>query len=171
MAAKKPRPAHRPRRTDWQEKFLEAYGLMGIQTEACRSAGVHTATVIRERERDEGFAALFAEAEQKANGVLLRYLHERATSGQRVKRTETKTKPDGTVEVTVVETSLISTPALLALAKARMPEMFDDRLRVAHTGGDGGAIQIEALTTIDAAIARLSAELAERADGAPVPVE
>lgn len=140
-------PGPQPR-DDWQEEFLEAFGLLGIQTEAARAARVSTKTVARERERNEAFEERFKESERLANGVLLRFLHDRGTTGQPVTRTErttrTTTDKDGNKTVTVVEVEvssrIISTPALLSLCKARMPELFDDRLRV--VGNDGGAIQV-----------------------------
>lgn len=143
----KPKPGGRPRRTDWQEGFLDSFALLGIQSEAARRSNVSLDTIGRERQRDPEFAHRFDEAMAQANGVLLRFLHERATTGQKFRRTETttKTKANGEIETTVseIETSIISTPALLALCKARMPESFGDQVRVAHTGAAGGPVQVE----------------------------
>lgn len=137
----------KPRRTDWQDPFLEAFGLMGIVTEAGRHARVSLDTIKRERDRNPEFAERYGEAERRANGVLLRFLHDRATTGQKVTRrtTATRTAPTGEVEVTVteIETAVISTPALLALCKARMPELFDRVSRTEITGADGAPLQIE----------------------------
>jgi len=85
-------------------------------------------TVRRERDRNDDFAARFADVKRQADGVLLRLLYERGTSVQLVKKVthRTRTLPNGGVEriVEEVEAPVSSTPALLALCKARMPELF-----------------------------------------------
>jgi hypothetical protein len=135
--------AGRPRRDDWQDTFLQAFSLVGIATEACRNANVSTMTLSRERKRNPDFEERYQQAKVEADGVLERFLHERATSGQAVTKTVTKTGPDGAVETTVTEMRHISTPALIALLKARLPERYRERLDHRHTGGDGGPVLVE----------------------------
>jgi hypothetical protein len=140
----------RPRRTDWQQPFLDNYRAHGVQSWAAKQAGVNVATVAEERKRDQAFAAEYDSAFEESTGVLERRAVQWASGGITVKRvktrTETRTAKDGAVTtVTVteeVEDTDLSATMLIFLLKARKPDMYRERLSL-EPPEDGGEIELK----------------------------
>ena len=137
--------AGRPRRSDWQEPFLEVFRHTGVIATSARAVRVDVATVKRERQRDEAFALAFREAEEEAADNLERIAHERATIGQAYQETTrtTRTLRDGKVETieVVKEGRHLSDTVLMFRLKALRPEKYRDNARLELTGANGGPIQ------------------------------
>ena len=176
----------RPRRSDWQEAFLENFSTHGVQAWACRSVNVSPDTVKRERERDADFAARFDEAFETSTAVQERRLVQWATAGipteKTIETTITKVIPKLTTDaqgnpVTVNMTTTTTTTtttrgvdldvaALIFLLKSRRPEVYRERVSVEQSGVDGGPIRYEMtekeVRAADQEISRLMDELAPR---------
>lgn len=73
---------HRARaRETWQEKFLKAFAETGVVSDAAKVCGRSRATVYRERDRNEEFAAAWDDANEVAADVLEREAVRRAVEG------------------------------------------------------------------------------------------
>lgn len=168
----------------WMPEFLRVLSLIPNVTAAARQAGITRQTAHEWKGRDDGFSVAWDEALLRARDNVERILHTFATTGLPVKRRKTRTRyetittPSG-VQVEQVaerveeewEDTERSVTALIFYLKAHYPERYRWSERHEHTGRDGGAIEIENLTRIDAQIAALNAEIAARAGGEPVPEE
>lgn len=130
-------------RDDWQERFLATYAQSGNITLAAKSSGINRITYYRELARDEEFVKLAEAAKQEAVDIAEAELRRRATVGTPTVKTVRKMDAAGVIiEETVTETTYISTAALIAYLRANHPA-YREGLRVEHTGGDGGPVQIQ----------------------------
>lgn len=124
----------RPRRTDWQEPFLEHFALHGVQAQAARAVNVSWGTVKTERGRDPEFARRYDEAFEESTSALELAAYTWARGGLTLKRTTTTTRTlkDGKVETTTVETETLErSPAMtIFMLKSRKPDVYRDRLTV-----------------------------------------
>lgn len=163
----------RPRRTDWQEPFLEQFTFHGIQAWAARAAKVDVDTVNNDRKRDPAFAARYDEAFELSTAGLERTAVEWAIGGLKATETRThtvtKTDADGKVisrtDTTVTEKIDRNATLLIFLLKARRPEVYRESLRVEQTGADGGPVEIRVTKEEqDAAVERFGAEVVRLAD-------
>lgn len=136
----------RPKRTDWQAPFLEAFALHGTIVLAARRAQVHRHTVENERKRDPEFAAAYEDALLDARESADAQLRHRGMAGTPVTKTvsKEKTMADGSVVRTseTFDTTYVSTAALIAWLRAHWPEKYRD-IRIEQTGKDGGPVQVE----------------------------
>lgn len=112
-----PRP-----RSDWHQTFVEALRTVPIVKYACREAGIGRTTAYEARRRDENFAVAWADAIEEGLDSMERIAHARATAGQVMTKTVTKTSPDGTVETTITEERHVSDSLLMFMLKRHRPE-------------------------------------------------
>lgn len=172
----KPTPkkrAGRPRRTDWQDKFLARFTEHGVQAWACKEIGISPDTVIEERKRNPDFAHRYDNAFEESTCRLERRLVEWAADGiktiKTVTRTETKTDKDGKTTThtvtTVTEGVDMSEACLIFALKARRPMIYRDRLSVEQTGTEGGPVELRITSEEkDAAVERFGAEVVRLVD-------
>lgn len=130
-------------RTDWQEKFLEAYSENGNLALTCRMVGVGRETVRREREREESFAEAYKEAQANAAEIGDAELRRRGLTGTPTTKTTRRIDKDGTViEEVITQSMYISTAGLIAYLRAHHPA-YKESWRIEHTGDGGGPVQIQ----------------------------
>lgn len=101
----------------WREDFLKNLQVTGIVRMSCRLAGVSIDTAYEHRNTDAEFAARWDDAISQANEALVLRARERAMSE--------------------------SDTMLIFLLKSHMPEVYGDRIRMEHTGANGGPIKSE----------------------------
>lgn len=131
----------------WARPVLDVIAQVPSISEAARRVEVDRRTVQRLAERDPRYAAAIRDARNVALDVLERVIYARASVGQPVKRTVTKTivDQDGTVrtETTVTEENHISDSLAMFYMKRWRPE-YRDQVKVQHGGDpDAPAIQHE----------------------------
>ncbi len=130
-------------RRDWQATFLEEIEKNVVVGLACKKAGVDETTFRRHRARDEEFALAYHDAHERGLDALEAILRMRATSGQPVRKTVTRTNAEGEViEITETTELVISSTVGMFLLKRYRPE-FRESYRVEATGPGGGPIQHE----------------------------
>jgi hypothetical protein len=149
------RPSPKPRK-DWYETFLEALRVVPVVKYACQEAGIPRSTAYEARQRDEDFALAWTDAIEDGIDGLEEVAHQRARAGQPMKKTVTKTYPDGSVETTVTDELHINDSLLMFVLKRHRPE-YRESFRVERTGPERGSIRDE--RKIEGAKARLFAEL------------
>lgn len=159
--AEKRKGPGRPRRTDWQEKFLKAFGSLGTVKYAAQLAGVSRDTVGEERLRNPEFERRYKLSVEDGADTLEQILTKFA-NGVPTTKTVTKTHADGSVEVTVTESVERSATAAIFLLKGTRPWKYRDNLAVEQTGEVGVRLKVEREGTIDRAIDGIMDELAPR---------
>jgi polyisoprenoid-binding protein YceI len=137
----------RPRRIDWQRKFLEAPPTSGYITAAAEVAGVSVDTIERERERNATFAEAFREALDAVVERVETSLRTYATDGVLTVRTVTRsiTTEAGTkvgIETITTETLRPSVTAAIFYLKSHKPETYRETTR--FEGPVSGGIQLTA---------------------------
>jgi hypothetical protein len=110
---------------DWAPAFLAAFRQTGMITAACAVAGVGRSTAYRRRHADEGFALALSDAEEEVTERIEREAFRRAVEG-----VERPVSIAGEREV-IRE---YSDTLLLALLRARKPEVWSERHRLEHAG-------------------------------------
>lgn len=140
----------RPKREPWKPKFLAALRTVPNVRHACEEAGIDRSLAYQQRQRDEVFAVAWHDALEEGLDAMERVAHVRATAGQRMTKTVTRTLADGTQEVTVTAEQHISDTLLMFMLKRYRPE-FRESFRVENTGPDGGPMQHEVTRVGDAA--------------------
>lgn len=106
------------------ELFLAVYAACGVITQACRAADIDRGTYYLRLHRDPEFEARMREAHEEAKDVVLSELNRRGIEGWDEPVFQ-KGKQVGVVR-------RYSDAILLALARARLPEMFTERHVVAQ---------------------------------------
>lgn len=141
----------------WYEKFLERLRAVPNVRAACEAAGVGRSTAYDARQRDETFALEWADAVEQGLDALEQIAHARGTTGQKIRKTVTKTFADGKVEVTETEEMHISDTLLMFFLKRYRPE-FRESFRIEHGGAGGGPIQ-HRVTVVDKVVGDFYDEL------------
>jgi hypothetical protein len=134
----------------WMGAFLRAISQMPVVAVAARVARVAPTTANEWRRNHEGFADAWAEAWNLGVDALEREAHTRAMLGRektitrtRVKRVAGEVVEEDRVETTILETS---DALLLALLRAKRPDVWREKGELRVTGHDGGAVQHEVVT-------------------------
>lgn len=175
-----PQPWERQWARAWQAPFLHALSSLPDVSSACRVAGMGRTAVYAARAAQADFSDAWDECLETARDQVQSRAYEWITSGVPVKsvRTVTKTKKGPGGEVLETNTETVETHSAERSATLMifwLKAWYGDRYRwsekVEATGADGGPIRVESIEEIDRKIADLSAELAAKAAGAPVPVE
>lgn len=160
----------------WMSPFLKALSLLPVPAAACRNARISRKTAYEWRSHHAAFAAAWDEALALARDNTERLAHQLATTGMPVRRKKTREKVDAqgkVVERVVEEWEDVERSATMFIfwLKAWYPDRYRWADRWEGSGPAGGPIQIENLESLDAQIAKLHKELADRAKGEPVPKE
>lgn len=160
--------------------FLRSLSVLPDVSSACRVARIGRTRCYEARNTIPAFQQAWDEALELAADLIQRQAHTWITTGVPVRSsrtvTKTKTAANGTVTETVTE-EVVSESAersatlMIFWLKAHYPERYRWSERVEATGIEGGPIRVESLSSIDAQIEELAAELAARGQGDPVPVE
>lgn len=146
----------RPRRTDWQDRFIESFQSHGVQAWACEVVKVNPDTVAAERKRNPEFAARYDEAFELSTASLEFSAFRWASQGWPIKTTVTKevvqisrnedAQGNVTVSERVVERITTTTESLeksaamtIFMLKARRPEVYRESIRTdpEAAGGQG----------------------------------
>jgi hypothetical protein len=153
-------------------RFLAHYRQRGNVTTAAEAVGIDRGTVYKWQRRDSRFAAAMAAAEGEATERLEAEAWRRAVDGvARERPLFSWGKRVGTETIREYSDTL-----LVLLLKARKPETYRERVdlrgQLAHTGPDGGPIEL----TLDELRERLTGRISELAPGsrarlAAVPVD
>jgi hypothetical protein len=128
-----------------QEEFLRRFAgegehgpiCAGLLARTAASLNVSVSSVNYLRKTNEEFAERYKEALQLGNEYLVEVIHDRGVNGW----PEPVYGKDGRVGTIIKRDHTL----LLALARARLPEMFRDNVNVKHSGkveGGGGVILI-----------------------------
>jgi hypothetical protein len=148
----------------WPNRFLKALARCGTVSHASRIAGVSNRHAHRQREKDPRFAQAWIEAERRFTDRAERELFRRAIDG-----VEEPIYQGGKL----VGTKLVySDSLLLAVVKARKPDLYRERSTVEHAlAGPVVDAQRQRAILADPEAARLACELdarlAQRALPAP----
>lgn len=131
----------------WVARYLEGIDNFINVMDACRSAGVNKSTVARLRNRDEAFKRAEDDARDSGLDRIVRSLYGLSTVGDEVVKTTVveKLDADGKVKeriTTTVNEKHKDTQAAFFLLKRWRPE-YREAYQVRHTGGDGGAVQVQ----------------------------
>lgn len=118
-----------------QTAFLEQYAIYGIITTACELSGIDRTKVYRWKERDPAFAERMAEAEKKANDLLLQEARRRAVEG--VPRYVVQKAEIVRLNGQPLIQNEYSDRLLELLLRGRLPDMFKDRTEHSTPNGDG----------------------------------
>lgn len=173
-------PADRSWPRPWMAPFLRSLSLLPDVSSACRIARIARSAAYANREKTPGFADAWDEALELAQDFVLRQAHTWVTTGVPVRSTRTVTKRklnqageilETITETTESESAERSATMMIFWLKAFHPERFRWSERAEVTGAEGGPIRIETLSVIDAQIAKLAAELGDRAGLEPIPDE
>jgi hypothetical protein len=160
-------PADRGWPHQWQRTFLQALTSLPDVSAACRLAGISRPRVYQVRDEDADFARAWADAIDLAHDAVERRAFQWIMTGVPVKKTVTKKKMKGGVEVetetTTTESAETSATLMIFWLKAHFPDRYRWSERAELTGADGGAIKIASLSETDRQIEVLAAELQSRA--------
>lgn len=143
---------------EWGPIFLLKYSKCGSLTRAATSAGVARDTVYKRRRDDPEFAAAMEEAKEYYRDSLIGEIDERGNSGALKETVVTKEDADGNVTTTVTRTLEKSDTLLIFQAKAWMPEMYGDRLRVEQANIDDLVTEVAARQNLPPEVIALSVE-------------
>jgi hypothetical protein len=152
------------RKKGWPKVFLETLARVGTVSHACQAAGVNITTAWRMRQSDPGFDQACQDAERRFTDRAERELFRRAIDG-----VEEPIYQGGKL----VGTRLVySDSLLLAVVKARKPDLYRDRSTVEHAlAGPVVDARRQRAILADPEAARLACELdarlAQRALPAP----
>jgi hypothetical protein len=143
------------RKRGWPGVFLKALARVGTVTKACRYAKVNPTTAFRMRQADPRFDQAWIEAERRFTDRAERELFRRAIDG-----VEEPIYQGGKL----VGTKLVySDSLLLAVVKARKPDLYRDRSTVEHAlAGPVVDAQRQRAILADPEAARLACELDAR---------
>lgn len=130
-----PQRARAKQRRNWRPKFIAALIREGTVTAACEYAAINRSTAYRERQANEDFALLWADAEQAVTDKLEKRAVELALDGD--------------------------TRLLEFLLKARRPEHYRETHRVEHSG----TIKHDVTTMTQDELTTLAGQLATLGDG------
>jgi len=122
---------------EWQPRFLDELASRGLVTRACEAAGIGRRTAYDCRDRDEDFAAAWADALEVAAEAFEAELRRRAIEG-----VERPVYQSGELVGHIRE---YSDTLLIFGLKGLKPEKYRDRRAIEHTGPGGGAITIAQL--------------------------
>lgn len=147
----------------WTTAFLASMRQVPDRTLAAKQAGVDRSTTQRLGQRDPLFEAATNAARDEALDRMERLIYQRATTGQPVRKTITKTLPDGRTETIVTEESHVSDNLAMFYLKRWRVE-YRDSVKVEQTGPGGGPIQIEIEEKLNEAAGRFDAEVVRLAD-------
>jgi hypothetical protein len=154
----------RPHKPGWHRVFLESLARTGVITKSCHQAGVNPTTVLRLRRSNPKFERACIEAERRFTDRAERELFRRAIDG-----VEEPIYQGGKL----VGTKLVySDSLLLAVVKARKPDLYRERSTVEHAlAGPVVDARRQRAILADPEAARLACELdarlAQRALPAP----
>lgn len=129
MAATTATRAGALKKGSWQGKFIASFRECGMVTEASKACGKNRATVYRERDRNEVFAAAWAEADEWVTEELEQEAKRRALAG--------------------------SDTLLMFMLKAKRPGVYRESVNVRH----GGKVSVEVEEGVNEGINALLGEV------------
>lgn len=147
----------------WARPFLDHYRDSFNMSTSADAIGKSRSVVMRLQASNPAFAQAIQDCRDHQLDIMENVARARATSGQRIKRKVTKTRPDGKVEVHEFEDLHISDSLLMFTLKRWRPE-FRENFRVEHTGADGAPIQVTFEEKVDEAAERFDATVVRLAD-------
>lgn len=120
----------RNRPEEWGESFLQDYAKHGSITKAAAVAGVARDTVYKRRSEVPEFREAMEIAREYYREWLKEEIDRRAVSGTLEETVRVQEDADGNTLTTITRTNRVSDTMLIFHAKAMMPEIYGDRLRV-----------------------------------------